>query len=522
MTSDAIVAPSLTAQFRKTAKEFAQNVVIRFAGRTLTFGEFDAQSDRVAAGLTQRGIAPGERVALYCTNSDFFALAYVGIIKAGATVVPLNLMLNPREVEYILNDCQVWGLVYHAAMQEAVAAFRLQVPTLSLAVCVGGQASNVADVSWAQLLENDGHTAKVAVNPAEDVAAIIYTSGTTGKPKGAMLTHRNLLANTASVKQALQVQSGEDVMLVVLPMFHAFAATVGMLTPLLHGGGFVPVPKFEPDLVLNAIVEGGATIFLGVPSMYNVLMSANDAQVAKFSSIRYCVSGGAAMPQALMRRFEDRFGKAIYEGDGPTECSPVTCVNPIGGLRKPASVGLPLPQVEMAIFDSNGHPVPNNQLNEICVRGPNVMKGYWNRAEETRESFFGDWFRTGDLGYRDDDGYFFMVDRIKDMVIVNGMNVYPRVIEEVLYQHPAVKEAAVVGEPNELHGEIPVAFVVLQAASEVSGAELRKFCAEHVGRHEVPRKVFFLDALPKNAAGKVLKRELRKHGELERGVDTRR
>ena len=361
----------------------------------------------------------------------------------------------------------------------------------------------------------------ITVNAIDAVAAIIYTSGTTGKPKGAMLTHKNLLANTADVKQAMQVRPSRDAMLVVLPMFHAFAATVGMLTPLLHGGRIVAVAKFDTDIVLNAIVDGGATIFLGVPSMYNVLLNASDTQVAKFATIRYCVSGGAAMPQALMQRFEQRFGKAIYEGDGPTECSPVTCVNPIGGLRKPASVGLPLPNVEMAIFDAHGNPVPNNEHNEICVRGPSVMKGYWNQPEQTHASFFGDWFRTGDLGYRDDDGYFYIVDRIKDMVIVNGMNVYPRVIEEILYQHPAIKEAAVVGEPNELHGEIPIAFVVLQAGRELSGVDVRKFCTEHLGRHEVPRKVFFLAELPKNAAGKILKRELRKHGELERGVDSR-
>ena len=336
-----------------------------------------------------------------------------------------------------------------------------------------------------------------------------------------MLTHKNLLANTADVKQAMQVRPSRDAMLVVLPMFHAFAATVGMLTPLLYGGRIVAVAKFDTDIVLNAIVDGGATIFLGVPSMYNVLLNASDAQVAKFATIRYCVSGGAAMPQALMQRFEQRFGKAIYEGDGPTECSPVTCVNPIGGLRKPASVGLPLPNVDMAIFDANGKPVPNNEHNEICVRGPSVMKGYWNQPEQTRASYFGQWFRTGDLGYRDDDGYFYIVDRIKDMVIVNGMNVYPRVIEEILYQHSAIKEAAVVGEPNDLHGEIPIAFVVLQAGRELSGVDVRKFCAEHLGRHEVPRKVFFLAELPKNAAGKILKRELRKHGELERGVDSR-
>ena len=225
------------------------------------------------------------------------------------------------------------------------------------------------------------------------------------------------------------------------------------------------------------------------------------------------------MPVELMKRFEQRFGVLIYEGDGPTECSPVTCVNPLNGKRKHASVGLPLARVEMSIRDEHGREVATDAIGEICVRGPSIMKGYWKRPAETAESFYDDWFRTGDLGYKDTDGYFFIVDRIKDMVIVNGMNVYPRKVEDVLYQDPRILEAAVIGEPNETHGEIPVAFIVLQAEQSATAADMRKFCAQRLGNFEVPRKFIFVDALPKNAAGKILKRELRKHGEIERGVD---
>jgi len=307
----------------------------------------------------------------------------------------------------------------------------------------------------------------------------------------------------------------------VLPMFHAFAATVGMLLPLVYGCTFVPLPRFDPKLVADTVAATQASIFLGVPSMYTVLLGIPDELVGKFSSLRLCVSGGAAMPREVMRRFEQRFRIPVLEGDGPTECSPVTCVNPVDGERKPGSVGPPIPGVEMSIRDDGGAELPNGQIGEICVRGANVMKGYWNRPADTAESFYGDWFRTGDLGFRDDDGYFYIVDRIKDMIIVNGMNVYPRVIEEVIYQHPLVKEAAVVGEPNALHGEIPVAFVTLQDGASVDSGEIRAHCREHLGQHEVPRKVFFLPQLPKNAAGKILKRELRKHGELERGIDSR-
>jgi long-chain acyl-CoA synthetase len=336
-----------------------------------------------------------------------------------------------------------------------------------------------------------------------------------------MLTHNNLLSNTRGALEAIKIEPGKDRLLVVLPMFHAFAATVGMLTPLLYGCSFIPVPKFEPQLVMDSIANGGATIFMGVPSMYTVLLNMSDKQIKKFDSIKYCISGGAAMPQALMKNFEKRFGKLIYEGDGPTECSPVTCVNPIGGERKPASVGLPIPGVEMCIMDGDANEITNEEIGEICVRGDNVMKGYWNRPEDTAESFFRDWFRTGDLGYRDSDGYFYIVDRIKDMIIVNGMNVYPRVVEEVLYQYDVIQEAAVIGEPHDLHGEIPVAYVSLKENRQADTADIRSFCRERLGNHQVPRKVFFLDSLPKNAAGKVVKRELRKQGELERGIDSR-
>ncbi|MCP4043596.1 MAG: long-chain fatty acid--CoA ligase, partial [Gammaproteobacteria bacterium] len=355
----------------------------------------------------------------------------------------------------------------------------------------------------------------------EDLAAIIYTSGTTGFPKGAMLTHHNLVTNTFSARDAIGFLPGEDRMLVVLPLFHSFAATIGMLSTLLHGGSFIPLPRFEPEAVAGAIATHKATIFLGVPSMYNLLLRLPDSLTAKLSSLRLCASGGAALPVEIMRRFEARFDCPIYEGDGPTECSPLTCLNPIDGERKPGSVGLPVPQVEMRILDEQGTELPDGEVGEICVRGPNVMKGYWKLPEETRASFFDDWFRTGDLGYRDEDGYFFMVDRKKDMIIVNGMNVYPRMIEEVLYCIPEIAEAAVVGEPSPLHGEIPVAYVALKKPDDASSSQIRAYCREHLGRHEVPRKIFFMPELPKNATGKILKRELRKHGELERGVDSR-
>jgi long-chain acyl-CoA synthetase len=514
------VAVSLPELFQRNLAQFADQPAIYFAGKMLTFAQFDQASRSVAGALAARGIAKGDRVGLYCPNSDAFASAYFGILDAGATVVPLNLLLNPKEVAFILNDAGAKALIYHEAFAPGVAAMRGSVPGLALFACIGAT-NPLNDLPFSAFTINPQPFTIPPLSPAEDLAAIIYTSGTTGRPKGAMLTHRNLFFNTLSIQQALELVPGRERFITVLPMFHAFAATACMLSPLLYGNAIVPLPKFDPGQVADAIAATQATIFCGVPSMFTSLLRLPAVQVAKFASLRYAVSGGAALPVEVLEQFEQKFGKVIYEGDGPTECSPVTCVNPIGGRAKPGTVGQPVPFVAMEIRDDAGAVLPHGQIGEICVRGPNVMKGYWNLPEDTRAAFFGDWFRTGDLGTEDADGYFTIVDRKKDMIIVNGMNVYPRVIEEILYQHPAVREAAVVGEPDALHGEIPVAFVAPKEGATVTAAELRAFCREHLGRHEVPRKVFFRPDLPKNAAGKILKRELRLAGELERGVDSR-
>jgi len=505
---------------RASARTYGPLPAIVFGGRTTTHAVFDQLTDRVAAGLAARGIQPGDRVGLYCVNSDAFAFAYFGILKAGATVVPVNLLLNPKEVAYILNDAGVKGLIYFELFAEAVKAIGGQVSGVGCRVCIGAN-NPLGDMPFTELLASTAPVPQPAIHPQDDLAAILYTSGTTGHPKGAMLTHRNLASNVASIREALQLTPGRDVLLCVLPMFHAFAATVCMIFPLTNGCTVVPVPKFDPQGVADLVATHGVTVLPMVPSMFSVLLRLPDSEVPKFASLHYAVSGGAAMPVEVMRQFEAKFGKFVYEGDGPTECSPVTCVNPIGGVRKPASVGLPVPRVDMKIVDERGQEVQHGTIGEIVVRGPNVMKGYWNHEAETKEAFFGEWFRTGDLGTEDDDGYFYIVDRKKDMIIVNGMNVYPRVIEEVLYKHPAVREAAVVGEPDELHGEIPVAFIALKEGAAATAADLRQHCRDNLGRHEIPRKFNLIPQLPKNAAGKILKRELRKAGEYERGVDSR-
>ncbi|NCC51426.1 MAG: long-chain fatty acid--CoA ligase [Spartobacteria bacterium] len=509
---------NLPSALRACARAYPDTPAVIGATRTVDFKTFDDLTDRVATALAARGIQKGDRVGLYCINSETFALAYFGIQKAGAVVVPANLLLNPEEVSFIMRDAGVKALIYHTRLKDPVNAFRATLSGLSFYACIGPDKADESDLDWPLFEDSERQPPDIAFDPAEDLAALIYTSGTTGYPKGAMLTHRNLTSNVQSVRQALPLEPGKDAILVVLPMFHAFAATAGMLYPLLHGCTLVPLPRFDPAEVAQTIQRHRIAMFFGVPSMYNVLLRLPDEYIPMFAPLKFCISGGAAMPQEILKAFEARYNKKIYEGDGPTECSPVTCVNPVGGLCKPASVGLPVANVQMKIMDDDGHPCPLGTIGEICVRGPNVMKGYWNLPADTAEAFFGEWFRTGDLGTEDEDGYFYIVDRKKDMVIVNGMNVYPRMIEEVLYKHPAVLEAAVVGEPHRHHGEIPVAYIALKENSPVDAATIRQFCREHLGQHEVPRKVNFMAALPKNAAGKILKRELRRSGEWERGV----
>lgn len=529
---------ALPDMFRAGVRRFAHQQAIVFDGRALDFAAVDRISDRVAAALARRGIRKGDRIGLYCINSDWFPLAYFGILKAGAVVVPINLLLNPKEVAFILNDAGARALFYHGIFAPAVNALRTSTPDLAFCVCIGTPSAppvqptlpvrpTLPDIPWAEFAEAEGSAPVIAFNPAEDLAAILYTSGTTGRPKGAMLTHRNLVSNIRSTLQAMHVQPGEERFLVILPLFHAFATMACMFLPLMSGSTMVPLSRFDPLHVAKMIAAERITLFMGVPSMYVALLRLPDSVVPHFETLKFCVSGGAALPVAVMREFEARFGKKIYEGDGPTECSPVTCVNPIGGQTKPGTVGRPVPDVEMKIVDEQGLDVADGTIGEICVRGPNVMKGYWKMPAETKEAFFGDWFRTGDLGTRDADNYFSIVDRRKDMIIINGMNIYPRIIEEVLARCEGVREAAVVGEPHAMHGEIPVAYVALKEGVPTSKnvgitiARLRACCLENLGRHEVPRKFLFLPELPKNAAGKIMKRELRKHGELERGVLSR-
>lgn len=508
---------SIVHSFQEVSVQNPDRIAVISQDVKLNYADLAKQSDGVAFKLAQQGIGKGDRVGLYCMNSDFFVIAYLGILKAGGVVVPINLLQSPSAIAYILNDSGAKGLIYHEAFSESALFVRQNVAELAFSIRIGSPSADALD--WHECVLAEGPAPQIDFKANEDLAVILYTSGTTGHPKGAMLTHANLLANVESVRQAMCWRPGQDIVLVVLPLFHAFAATVGMLTPLLNACALAVLAKFEPDSLASSIAETQASIFLGVPSMYNMLLRLKPEKVDLLGSLRFCVSGGAALPVEILRRFEAMFGKKIYEGDGPTECSPVTCVNPIGGLIKPGTVGLPVPGVEMRIVGEQGlDSLPKGEVGEIAVRGCNVMKGYWNQPEATAEVFREDWLLTGDLGTEDEDGYFSIVDRKKDLIIVNGMNVYPRVVEEFFHKAFQIAEVAVVGEPHALHGEIPIAYVVLRQGFEMTETEMKAACRRDLGRHEIPKKIIFMPELPKNAAGKILKRQLRKQGEIERGV----
>ena len=498
---------SLAHILRAGAEKYSDRPAVWFRGEHMSFDELNRMSNRVARGLQERGVGPGQRIALFCINSPHFMISYFAILKTGATVVPVNLLLHPNEIKSLLKDADVHGLIYHSAVEKSVLAIQEEISDISQLISIG-ETQLSGTIAFSSIVHDSDQNLEIEPEAGNDIAAILYTGGTTGLPKGAMLTHDNLLSNVNSVNQALSLKASDRV-ITVLPMFHSFGATVGFLAPVAAGACVIALPQFAPAETCQIIEQEKATVFLGVPTMY--AMMANLAPKSSFdlSTLRICISGGAPLPMPVLERFEDRYPATIYEGYGPTECSPVVSVNPIRGIRKLGTVGVPIPDVDIKIVDARGKAVPERTIGEICVRGPNVMKGYWRREEETAAVFFDEWLRTGDLGFVDEDGFCTIVDRAKDLIIVHGLNVYPRQIEEVLYQHPAVAEAAVIGVADDLHGEMIKAFVAPRQGQTIQPREIIEFCRGHLGRFEIPRRVQVLDSLPKSAAGKILRRKLR-------------
>jgi long-chain acyl-CoA synthetase len=474
-------------------------VAVKLDDFALNYGLLEQAAMRVAGMLEQRGIEPGDRVALMLPNVPHFVVAYYGILRAGAVVVPLNVLNRQREVEYYLRDSGAKLLIVwndFAGEAEPAAA---EVGCECIAVVPGEFEQTLFQIEPRELL--------VECAPA-DAAVLLYTSGTTGTPKGAELTHDNLLRNCRASRDLFNLGLG-TVVLGALPLFHSFGQTCAMNTCVLEAGMLTLIPRFDPLKALEIIERDKVEVFEGVPSMYGAILSVPDHERYDTSTLRCCASGGAAMPVELMHGFEQAFNCQILEGYGLSETAPVASFNHPERERKPGSIGTPIAGVEMKVVDDSDAELPPGEVGEIVIRGHNVMKGYWNRPDATSEAMRGGWFHSGDLARVDADGYFFIVDRKKDMIIRNGFNVYPREIEEVLYQHPAVREAAVVGIPHDEFGEEIGAAVALKDGASAGTDEIRAFVKERVAAFKYPRKIWIVDELPKGPTGKILKREVK-------------
>src|SRR3954470_12737912 len=477
---------TLPQQLTDTAARHGDRLALKLDGAGLTYAEFDDAASRVAGLLRERGVQPGDRVGLMLPNVPYFPVIYYGILRAGAALVPMNVLLKGREVTFYLTDPEAKHLF---AWHEFADAARTGAQE------AGAEAIIVEPGGFEQLLAEAPSTPENAERDDDDTAVILYTSGTTGTPKGAELTHHNLYKNAEVTCRTLAQATEEDVILGALPLFHAFGQTCAMNVAVIAGACLTLIPRFNAGKALEIIKRDGVTAFEGVPTMYHgMLAAAGDHDV---SSLRLCISGGAAMPVEVMRQFEEAFGCIILEGYGLSETAPVASFNHPDRERKPGSIGTPIEGVEMKLIDG-----------EIAIRGHNVMKGYWNKPDATAKAMQDGWFLTGDVARTDDDGYFFIVDRKKDMIIRGGYNVYPREIEEVLYEHPAVSEAAVIGVPDESMGEEVGAAVVLREGAEASADDIRAFVKERVAAYKYPRKIWFPDELPKGPTGKILKREI--------------
>ena len=500
---------NLAVMLRESAAATPDKTAVVLGPFTVSYKELDQLSNQVASYLIGNGLKKGDAVGLMLPNVPYFPIVYYGILKAGGIVVPINVLYKAPEVNFYLSDSGArtlicWEDFSSEAIKGAPEGMAIYCVMKPGSTEVPGGARN-----FTELLGGDPSFEMVPTSP-EETAVLLYTSGTTGKPKGAELTHFNLYMN-CTVSGSLFGFRPDDVSIAVLPLFHSFGQGSVMNVTVRYGGSIALVPRFEVAAVCQAIQDNRVTVFAGVPTMFFALL--HDPQVTDYdlSSLRVAVSGGASMPGEVMLAFEKRFGLTILEGYGLSETSPTASFNQSAEQRRFMSIGKRIWGVEMRIVDDEDRPRPRGKdhVGEIVIRGHNVMKGYYRKPKETADAFKGGWFHSGDMGYQDEDDFFYIVDRKKELIIRGGFNVYPREVEEVLYAHPAVKEAAVIGVADEKLGEEVAAVVALKAGMTTTEAELIAFCKERVAPYKYPRTVRFLDSLPKGATGKILKRELK-------------
>jgi long-chain acyl-CoA synthetase len=517
---------NLLADIEETVGASPEATAIGFGGREIPYEEFWAQTGRFARALADAGVEPGDRVGVYLPNLPQFVVAFHGILRAGGIVVPMNPQYKSREIEHLLGDSGAVAVVALADLVPQVQEIREDTDVHTV-VSVAGDAEGAT--GYDAFLADD--TLETVDRADDDVACQPYTSGTTGTPKGVLLTHRNLSFEAEASPKIHDGIHADDKTLGVLPLFHIYGMTVTMLATFYEGGSFWPTPEWDAGEALELIESEGITILHGVPAMFNDMVHHEMAADYDLASVRFANAGGSSLPLEVMRQFEELFEPDLMEGYGLTETAPVTHANRPDD-RRPGSIGKPLPGVDSTVVDHDFEEVApvergpvddetalDDVVGEIVISGPNVMKQYYNRPEANEEAFTHDedgkrWFHTGDLGYYDADGFFFIVDREKHMIVTGGYNVYPREVEELLFEHPDVADAAVVGVPDERRGETVTAFVVRDAGADVTAEEIQEYCLNNLAEYKYPREVHFVDELPRTTTGKVQKFELEDFEEL--------
>ena len=491
---------NLATVLTRTAQATPEAPALKFMGNDISYAALSGLAGKLAGSLRENGIQPGDRVAIILPNVPAFPVVYWAILMAGGTVVPMNPLLKAGEIDYFFTDSGakmafVWPDFVDEATKGAANAGTRVIPTGPMGPVEG-------------TVEGGEPIAEPIARDDEDTAVILYTSGTTGRPKGAELTHKNIRLNAERSSSVILEVKPEDVIMGCLPLFHVFGLVVGLVAATTVGASLALIPRFDPAEAIRTVTAEKVTIFQGVPTMYAAILNHPDADTMDASSLRACASGGSAMPLEVMRGFEEKFGCMILEGYGLSETSPVASFNMPDRERKPGTIGVAIPGCEMRCVDLEGNEVPVGEVGEIAIRGDNVMKGYWGKPDATAEAIPDGWFRTGDLATMDDEGYFTIVDRKKDMILRGGMNVYPREVEELLYTHPDVLEVAVVGMPDDLLGEQVGAAVALRPGASVTPEELVEWSKERIAAYKYPRKVWIVSELPKGPTGKILRREV--------------
>jgi long-chain acyl-CoA synthetase len=503
---------------------YREKPAVAFMGAFIDFGDVKKQVDRLATALQKLGVVKGARVGIMLPNCPQYLISFFAVVRLGAIVVNVNPIYTPREVEMVAKDSgmraiialdllapNIFGVRANTAIEHVIVTSLLDYsatpdkapPTPEGALSFKSLIDGVAEVDLP----------RVEIDPAEDVAVLQYTGGTTGVPKGAMLTHRNLYANTLQswAWAGPLTRQGDERYLMVIPYFHIYGQTVGLLLGAWNGAMQIPIPKFDPNLLIEAIKQHKPTFFPGAPTLYISMLNHPEIKTCGLEYVRRFNSGSAPLPLEVIERFEKVSGAMLYEGYGLTEASPTTHSTPTLAKRKVGSIGLPFPSTECKIVDleTGERVVPVGETGELCVRGPQVMKGYWNRPEETAIALRDGWLYTGDVARMDEDGFFYIVQRKKDMIIVSGFNVYPNEVEDVLFTHPAVLEAAVIGVPDPYRGEAVKAFITLRPGATATADEVIEFCRANLAKYKIPSLIEFMPSLPKSAVGKVLRRELR-------------